>query len=183
MTGSPRKLPCVVLGIDPGAVSGWAVMSPGELHGSGQGRLASRHALELADVVSVERQLPLVVVAERWMARMDRRRGGYTQQGLGAAWGRWQQVLEDAGHPKRRTLRVDLGTWRKGIFGGPSRRRSEEWKMLAVARANHHTADLVAMKHDEAEAICIAEFAMHWDKVRGVLPKRHLRKHGFEVAA
>ena len=182
-----KALPCTILAIDPGAASGWAIMGerPDGSFGlcdSGSVKGACRTAVKWAASRADFDAMPLVVVGERWMSRMDRRRGGYTQQGLGAAWGRWLQLLEDAEHPKRRTLRVDLMTWRRALFGHPLRRRSEEWKLLAVARANHHTETMRGdMSHDEAEAICIGEFAMRWDKVRDVLPKRHLQKHGWAV--
>ena len=183
-------LPCVVLGIDPGATSGWAIMAPGtadvRLLGSGQCRGASRDAVDSAQTWAEMLELPLVAVGERWSSAMRMRGGartsGFTQQGLGASWGRWQQLLEDAGQPKSKPLRVDLMTWRMGIFGGRFRRKSEVWKSLAVARAGTFIEGREPGT-DEAEAICIAEFCMRWDKVRAVLGKRHLREHGFEVAS
>lgn len=171
---------CVILAIDPGAVSGWAVFIRGERRSSG--RIPEREPATLRlnrhDVVMMAKDaadnenLPLVVVAEKWTA------GGWashlTLVGLGAAWGEWRAALDRWGVPKRRVVRVYSQTWRAAVIGG-RQRSTEKWKASArlVAQAQCRT---LAIDDDQAEAICIGLWALRAEAVAKVLPKPRKRK-------
>ncbi len=175
---SVSQLPCVVLGVDPGKHSGWAIYF-GDHHrvGSFEGfrngmwcgetedghRHVVGHAIGLADWA----HLPLVVVAEKWTA------GGWashtTLLGLGAAWGAWQVALREARHPKRRIVRVYSQTWRAAVIGG-RQRPTEQWKAAAQAHVLHRFG--VEAGPDAAEAALIALWGSHAGEVAAVLPKR-----------
>jgi hypothetical protein len=178
-----------VLGVDPGAVSGWAILatlepSVASLLDAGVAKTAAdrARAIELAREVSCEAQgaLPLVVVGERWTGRF---RGHHAHQrtvaGLGGQWGRWQEALERVGHPKRRTLRAPLGEWRARVLGKSFVSKGDA-KARAVAYARARWG--VTLEHDAAEAACIAAWASQSPKVAEVLPKRLVeewkRAHG-----
>lgn len=166
--------PCVVLGVDSGAKSGWAIMAQGKRWNSG----VARHALERASVVAHAQtlarvhDLPLVVVAETWS------RGGWmsfaTILGMGVGWGRWAEALELAEHPAKRIVRVLPGTWRPPTVG--THKGAEAYKAAAIARVRSAHRDemgraLVAGP-DEAEAICIADWGARSSEVAAILPKR-----------
>lgn len=165
---------CVVLAVDPGKVSGYALFCRGELQDSYEVTSADvreycvNHAVNLSD----NERLPLVVVAEKWTA------GGWRSAasmiGLGAAWGAWAEQLERYGVPKRRIMRVYSQTWRAAVIGG-AQRSSAAWKTAAMQRARpvfkgvHGTSTFVGP--DEAEAICIGLWAIKAGEVAAALPK------------
>lgn len=179
-TAKPKPPPsltahaCVVLGIDPGATSGWAVFVAGHLVECGVAKTAAdrAHAIARALALAVSRQgaptLPVVIVAEGWSA------GGWKGikqvLGMGASWGRWQEAIELAGVPEKRVVRVLTQRWRsdlrlhaKSDTGVYARAR---WPMLAEERYTHDTAD----------AACVGAWGCHAAEVAAVLPR--LRKSG-----
>lgn len=114
-----------------------------------------RFAVELANAECV----PLVVLIESWNA------GGWgsykTLLGMGSAVGRWQEQLEIAGHPKRRTLRANVDTWRSD-----TRIRT---KAAAVSYVGARWK-MKAETDDAAEAACITAWGEHSGAVAAVLP-------------
>lgn len=185
---------CVILAIDPGNVSGWAIVSPrratmdrdhvvsvfpGQTVWSGKSAEGPKNAIvEMArDVSTDDVKRPLVVVAETWTTGnpvYDRRMRAATLLGLGAAWERWRAALEEVGVPKSRVLRVNTSTWRAKVIGGPMNRSTEEWKRLAHLHAQQRfpvRASSVKMVDDEAEALCIAAWAMYAGPVGEVVKK------------
>jgi len=162
----------VILAIDPGAEDGWATWVPGSnispgRHGSTAGGQSRGEVVAGAKIDAAWCRLPLIVVAEKWTA------GGWqshdTLIGLGAAWGKWEAALEEHRVPKSRVVRVYPQTWRSRIL--PGRQRStEQWKADAVARAQRELGRVVT--HNEADAVCIALWAMHAAEVRAKMPKR-----------
>lgn len=120
-SATPRPHACVVLAIDPGATSGWAIphqcvllhnvrVSDVTLIESGVARTAAERAYAVSRVVEASRiyGVPIAVVAEKWSSH-GAFGGARTQRGLGAAWGAWREQLELAGIPKRRVIRVLAG--------------------------------------------------------------------------
>jgi hypothetical protein len=168
-------LPCVVLAIDPGATSGYAILTNASgaigIVANGEREFASMEIVRRAMRSATVNELPLVAVAEKWTA------GGWrsaaSMMGLGAAWGAWEQVLREAGHPKRRIVRVYSQTWRAAMIGG-RQRSAEQWKADAqrIVKARYG----IDAGPDEAEAILIGAWAMHAGEVAAVLPKRRARK-------
>lgn len=169
---------CVILAIDPGNVSGWAIVSPRRAAAdpkqsvtvwSGRVTGGPKHIVEMArDAATNDVMRPLVVVAETWTTGdrvHDRRMRAATMLGLGAAWGRWSDALDAVGVPKSRILRVNTSTWRAKVIGGPMNRSTEEWKRLALLHAQQRfpvRAPSGKVTHDdEAEALCIAAWAMY----------------------
>lgn len=180
----PRSMnphPCVVLGIDPGTTSGWAILVPESLairsgrEGTPRLRCSAIDVghggvVDWAQETACSVGLPLVVVAEKWTA------GGWashtTLLGLGAAWGKWEAALREAKHPKRRIVRVYSQTWRAAIIGG-RQRPADEWKAAAQAQVKYRFG--VECGPDAAEAVCIALWGSHAGEVGDVLPKRRRR--------
>lgn len=165
--------PCaaVVLGVDPGRVSGWAVVAPdgpdAVLLAAGCGEGGEAEAIAAASELAEQAGLPLVVVAETWPVGRGRgqrdRLSAAALAGLGARWGRWQLRLEDAGHPRARTLRVTTGTWRRAILGGASQRRSASWKRAAILAVEGRYG--VRLGPDAAEAALIATWGVRSPRV------------------
>lgn len=162
---------CVVLGIDPGATSGWAVVLRGDPTGAiGIARTAPerRDAVMYAQQVADRSGLPLVVVAEKWSA------GGWashtTLLGLGAAWGAWREALVECGVPERRVVRVLTQTWRAAVLGGGNRRGGRDWKREAVEWARRALGREVGP--DAAEALAIAVWGARAGEVAEKMPKR-----------
>ena len=169
---------CVILAIDPGNVSGWAIVSPRQPMNVRQtvtvwsGKTTDgpkNHIVEMArDAATNDVMRPLIVVAETWTTGdrvHDRRMRAATMLGLGAAWGRWSDALDAIGVPKSRILRVNTSTWRAKIIGGPMNRSTEEWKRLAHLHAQQRfpvrSSGSASLGDDESEALCVAAWAMY----------------------
>lgn len=162
---------CVVLAIDPGAVSGWAILRVGELerYGLAEDAGARGHAVAEAMRIARDRCHVLIVVAEKWSAggeRTDRRMTHVTWMGLSKQWGKWEVALELAGHPMRRVVRVYPQTWHASILGG----RRVNTKVQAISYVGRRFGRTVAS--DEADAICIGLWASQAGEVAQVLPRR-----------
>jgi hypothetical protein len=164
---------CVILAIDPGATSGYALVSLPGLRVPSRvwsGRTVNGHKsiVKMArDASKNDVMRPLIVVAETWTTGdrvHDRRMRAATLLGLGAAWERWCAAFDAVGVPKSRIVRVNTSTWRAKIIGGPMNRTTEQWKELAALHAQQRfpvRATSGAPTEDEAEALCIAAWAMH----------------------
>lgn len=163
---------CVVLAIDPGRISGWAVFVDGEYTASG---VAKRHqdrleAATMAVVAAEQWHLPLVVVGEKWTPG-GKFAGARTMAGLGASWGLWTAVLEEAEIPKARMIRVHTQTWRARVLGGGWGVRTAEWDRRARMRASAVVGSDV-WDDNEADAICIGLWARLAPEVEAKLPKK-----------
>ena len=167
--------PCVVLAIDPGKVSGWAVLARGVLTASGTARthVDRRDAVSSATRTAHEASLPVIVVGEQWTPG-GKFAGARTMAGLGAQWGLWQAAFEELAVPKRRVLRVHTQTWRAAILGGGFGVKTAEWDARAQRRASQ-TAGVHVDDDNEADAICIGLWAARAAKVGDVVPKRKAR--------
>ena len=129
----------VILCLDGGAQSGWAIWTPTTLH---LGTIFNRVGAEAERIAVVEAAiqiaqklgLGLVVVGEKWTAggwSKDRRMNASTLMGLGAAWRDWQRVLQHYRVPKKRILRVNVRTWQGKMLSGLGAKRSAELKAVA----------------------------------------------------
>lgn len=175
---------CVVLSIDPGRVSGWAVLVRGvECHyGQSNDTEEWARAVCVALEIGDERGLPVVVVMETWSQgsrKTDARFGAPVLLGLGAAQGEWKRLLALAKVPKRRLVTVYPQTWRARVIGGPMNRTTAEWKAAAkgvaeaaFGRLMRPTIEGHLLGPDAAEAVCQAIWASRAGKVGAVLPKR-----------
>ena len=159
---------CVVLAIDPGKVSGWALFLCGRLIAVGTVRKASelQKVIDDAQQLAHKESLRLIVVAETWEA------GGWKSHkqliGMGASWGRWALALELAGHPVRRIVRVSVQTWRSVVLGGARTKHAAERYARARWPAFTFPTD------DAAEAACQGAWGCQAGEVLAVLPTRLL---------
>jgi hypothetical protein len=176
---SPIPHTCLILAIDPGKRAGAALVTSTRAGTSvhdalgvrpGEERRVVESACRLADSLG----LTLVVVGEKWTAgRRDR--DGFMQAkviaGLGAAWGRWEGALLGAGHPARRTLRVNSARWKGAILRLPfgASRDDAAFAAKTFALRRHGLAELST---DAAVAVCIAEWASRAGEVGEVLPRK-----------
>lgn len=166
----------IALGIDQASRSGWGICVGRVVVRSG---VATTHADRKA-VVELARELAggdmkqvLVMLedhsgmplgrlthSDRNTPRKGRQaapqRNTATILGMGAARGRWEAVLDDAGHPKSLRDDVEPRTWRGKL--GITGRDTDALKAAAAALASAHMHQQVT-DTDEAEGICIAMFA------------------------
>ena len=156
---------CVLLAVDPGETSGWAVFLSGSLVASGHGSgMSPRNcAVAMALDLRTDHGLPLVVVAESWPLRW--RPAGAPRE----AWGMWLTAIADV-VPKRRIVRVQVGRWSAKILGSCAlTTEARRARSVAVARAR---TGLAITSHDEAAAVCLGLYAVRCPEVGRVLPKR-----------
>jgi hypothetical protein len=177
---------CAVLGLDPGKASGIALAIPFDPEGESAAARATvvwalgakslderARLIESAQSDTAEFGLELVVVGERWAGSFVKKRNtSFAIAGLGASWGEWTVLLQQAGVPKRRILRIDTGSWRTRMLGQPIRRPTAAWKLAARAYVKARWPAVELDSDDAAEAAIIAAFGLHWPKVGAVLPKR-----------
>lgn len=188
-----RDLPCAILAIDPGEVSGWATsVPPLRLPGESRWELGvaktwrERQAVVLQALgLAAGVNRPLVVVAETWRASGAKKgRDGReswnseTIAGLGARWGLWLAELQRADVPPRRIVRVDTGTWTQVVLGGV-RVTTEQRRARSILRAKAVT-QRADVQHDEAAALCIGLWGMRAEKVASAIGKRELKRLGWD---
>lgn len=167
-----KPWPCVILAIDPGARGGWAIGIEGRRIASGVAASAEQRTSAIALAVRLQTEVQparfLVVAAEKWQ------RGGWRSfesiVGTGAAWGRWAEQLELIAFPATRIVRVVPKTWRAPTIGQVKggremQKRAATWRARGVFK-------LTAVEPDEAEALCIMEWASRAPEVLEVLPKK-----------
>lgn len=166
----------IALGIDQANRSGWGIGVDRNVVRSG---VANTHA-ERKAVVELAREMaggdmkqvlvmfedhskmPLgrLTHADRNTPRKGRQaapqRNTATILGMGAARGRWEAVLDDAGHPKALRDDVEPRVWRAkmGIRGADT----DALKREACAWATRHTMREVT-DIDEGDGVCITAFA------------------------
>lgn len=175
---------CVILAIDPGACSGWALFKRGHLIMSGVAMRADQRSdvMTSAEAFAGDLGTPgcrFVVVREDWTVGGGKGTGARgtrwnvaTILGMGASWGRWLEQLEVSGMAARRIVRVTPATWRRVLKGvGPTRSRDEA-KATAQLFARAKLGGLAHIEPDEAEAIAIGFWAISSLEVEAVLPKR-----------
>lgn len=163
---------CVLLAVDPGNTSGWAIYACGRLvdfgtldvfdHATVAKVVAA--ALRFAELAGAEHteDLPTVLVLER----------PFSGRTLGASRTLWAKAWENARCVERRIVRAWPSRWRAQLFGrGAGRwpqdraRREEQRRALAIAGGEH-----LAIQHDAAAAICIGAWAVRAAEVGSKLP-------------
>lgn len=170
----------VVLAIDPGASSGWAIFDRGQLVTCGhtlthEERAAACILAELTAGGRGERAgAPLVVVAEKWTASRSaaraRRMNARTIEGLGKAWGLWLAAIEsELEVPRRRILRVAQSTWKAKVLGRNNLPHAETVRAMAAV-ATRAGAKPGAIE-DVYAAVCIGIWAAKAGEVALALPK------------
>lgn len=164
--------PCVILAVDPGAKSGWAIFDGGKYATSGmcKSQAGRAFACEIAAGRAKASGLGLVVVAEKWTPG-GKFAGARTMAGLGAQWGLWLAAIEAAHIPKSRVVRVHTQTWRAAILQPRRGTRSEQLKLMSIARAEAISGEPY-MDDDRADAICIGQWATRAAEVAAKVPKR-----------
>ncbi len=162
------KMNAHVLGIDPGANSGAALLDPdGRIVVVEQ--LTKSDAFKRAELVSraVEAArvggTDLIVMREQWQAG-GKRANPKMLAGLGMAWGLWlEQLYINAGHlPTSRYHKVYPSTWRKHVLGAGAS-SSEGWARLAAQYVRNRWS--IEPGPDATVACCVAAFAFVNPKV------------------
>lgn len=169
-----RPYACVVLAIDPGETSGWAIVAQGKLVQWGEVNVFDHAAvaavvagaLQVAEIAS----LPIVVFIE------DSYRGE-----TGASRPLWRKAASNAGIAARRVRKANASHWRSRFFGKGAGRWSQDVARLnegnraraAIAGNRSLTVNesrAIELGHDAAAAICIGLFAACSPIVGKVLP-------------
>ena len=153
--------PMVVLAIDPGLDSGWAIAHhEGQVLRSGVARDAlARQGVcyvvrDLLDsLLAAGREPMLVVVMERWGAGF---RNMNAILGLGRSVGQWLESLElHLGVREADVIRVTPMTWRNALF------ESVELKQAGKAGLKRLACQYTGLRdHNEADAGCMAMWGM-----------------------
>ena len=162
--------PAVILAVDPGQKSGWAIFVGGELRDFGKGDTRDARLSSIVKAIRLESatNMRLVIVGESWTAsrnaKADKRMNARTLAGLGASWGLWLAAIEQAGFPKRRVIRCPQIEWKRAIVG--SAYASHDTAIATVKRRHK-----VEGSDDEMAAIAIGEWATRAARVGALMPK------------
>jgi hypothetical protein len=170
---------CIIFAVDPGTVSGWCCMDSGLRRADGgwgevvfsskgtRGKWGA--AIEAAKAIADERKKPLVAVLEIATAGprdRDERMSPRTLLGMGVNRGRWEAELSVRGIDP---IKVNVATWRSGLFGRSAGRRREQFKSMAMLRARMLGAQ--TSDHNEAEAVCVAAWGVNSGEVAMALAR------------
>lgn len=175
----------IVLGIDPGATSGWSLYASGAYVASGAAKsCAVRTTVIEALLALVAREghtslgaAPVVAAVESWTVGGKRRDkvDHWTPAvmiGLGASRGRWLEQLAIAGLPDRRVVSVVPQTWRTILAPFP-RTTTEQAKASAVRLARAIARREVGP--DEAEAVMLGRWACGAPDVAALVQSKRRR--------
>lgn len=182
LTTTPNR--CVVLGIDPGRSSGWAIMASNIVSSAlwENGTLnkvvfvdsgVCKHVAEYANVYSLavstanEAFFPLVVGRESWTPGWTKGKRTFKSiVGTGAAWGRWQAILESVYFPKSRIFSVASNEWRKHVLSlNPGKYTREQAKRYAITLCRENRWFTGEINHDAAEATLVAYYMLFDSRV------------------
>lgn len=175
-----------VLGIDPGAISGWALVvkeghcrarvlahgrtgrrtKPGMIQSDGMA--AYRVLREIGPVVGEQHWPPWLAIEGQFIPREggvhDKQRS-HAIDALETARhaGGWLYVAQRYGLPVYRHKgqpTIPPGVWRRGIYGRAAPRRAEQAKRVAIeVAARVYETKILRTHHHTAEAILIAAYA------------------------
>lgn len=150
----------IVLGIDPGRVSGWAIAIDAETidaHGTARKAEERAAAVVRAKGIADHHGCKLVVCME-WVSAGGG--GTRTAMGIGQARGRWLESLEQTiGYSESRVMRATPDQWRRATHGvvrsraGKRQDREREYKAAAMAYSGIED-------ENASEAACIALHGM-----------------------
>lgn len=156
----------VLLAIDPAKCSGWAIFVDGKYHSSGSGEL---NRYERDTIVETVEMLAgdsgeVAIAMETWS--LHGKWSNLAKMSVCEQAGRWLDSIEVYAL-RPRVVRVRVDEWRRGLFGRGNM-KSEAAKAMAMRQARgvlgRHAVD-----DNEAEAVCIAAWALCDDHVRGLL--------------
>lgn len=167
---SARPWRCLLLAIDPGETSGWALYANGKLvqwgwvdvhHGASVEKVIAA-ALQLAAIAT----LPAVLLLER----------PYSRRTLGPSRTIWAKAWAAAGASERRIARAWPSRWRSQLFGrgmGSAKQEDARANEQLGARAEIAAGSekpIESVPHDVAAAICMGKWGTHAEEVGKVLP-------------
>ncbi len=183
----PVPAKCVLLGVDPGESSGWAILCSDGIRiqylGSGHIEKTSVSADEISYAVGIaaeaarDRGLHLVAMGETWTfgGPAKERVGIRTLVGLGAAWERWRAPIANVTQANK-ILRVNSRTWQGAMLKGSGARTSDALKTASMLAARSRYPQVAANSPDESDAACIATFGMHDPRVAELVSRRLIRR-------
>jgi len=163
----PRLVPwpVVVLAIDPGLTSGWALWAAGKYVDSGEvdalDPAAVARVVSGAMLTAELASMPAVLVYER----------SWSQRSLGPTRPIWKAAWKAGGGVQKYVVGFYPATWRarvleKGMHAAPTD---------VVRRAEQRTAARIARRRvgvDEAPAVCMGQCGCHAGEVGAVLPQK-----------
>ncbi len=161
-----RPYDCVVLAIDPGAESGWAILSAGKLcaYGGATSRQGRDETIRMALAEAERTKKKLVAVAESWAP--------YVSRALQPAWMAWKESLLACGVSQTKIGRMNVATWRTRVLGKGAMKLDTAAAKLACVRLVENCFDVVVLSHNAAEAICLGIAASKCLKTGKRLPKK-----------
>jgi len=159
---------CVVLSVDPGERSGWAIFLRGIDIDSGEVSASSVRVIAniifSAREIAHARNLPLVLVRERpFGGRMGMNSSGASRV--------WKAFWDSSGVVKSRSVTVYPSTWRSKVLGRGWGNKPRDVVRPEEQRVAKMIAGMATVGADEAAAICLGRWATHAPEVLRVLPK------------
>ena len=178
LPASHRPHRCVILAIDAGKVSGWAIWVEGVLSCAGVATTPTDRQLAVTRAYAIAGLLerPLVVVGETWHGRMGKAKGGRIGVavliGMGAEFGRWREqldMLRPGGVKSPPIVRVLSDDWQGRLLG---RGTSAQLELRSRSRAAAMAAGVAELPddHNACDAVCIGEWGARSGEVGKVLP-------------
>ena len=181
-------IPITVLSIDPGATSGYALLSStGEVLDIGTVDVSTRQ-LEavLAKAVDVSGIDPVALVTETWGTGGPL---GIDQWlGLAAARGAWERTHKLVSTPESFHIRVAVSTWRGTMVDAT---RTESGKRFDSARWKRECRATAVLQHgipealatpDAAEAYLMGYYAQRSAELAAALPPAYAKRLGLDLA-
>lgn len=171
-----------VLGLDQASRTGWAIgalregLSPTLVrHGVAKTHAERKAVVELAlEYAGGDPRQLLVMFEQHDHMSLDRltakdhrtkrhgqhfvERGPKQIHGMGKAYGRWEERLNDVEHPERLRDEVEPRVWRQRVLG-TSRGSTDQLKHLACTWATQRLCTPIE-DPDEAEGVCICAYAL-----------------------
>lgn len=165
-----RAHACVVLAIDPGQTSGWAISVRGELISSGEcsidNSIAVSGVCKQAREAAIAHALPAVLVLEKPF-------GGSVQTitGIGQRRGAWRAQWIAAGGNKTKQVNVGTSTYRSKVLGAGNLDRAAARPLeQALAASRVGRGDVGP---DQAAAVCINVWAAKAPEVAAKIAARY----------
>lgn len=166
-----RPWACVVLALDAGSCSGWAIWVLGKLAASGEHSIYSDAGLR--EVVRVVEQAKAYAahLGVPWVALIEQAWGGRMGVGLGCAAGYWMFALRNAQLPRARIGSVLPNVWRaRALPKGSNALSRDKVRAVEVATARALVQGR-KVGDDEAPAILIGKWAAQAGETGAMLPK------------
>jgi hypothetical protein len=172
LPSSFRPWPCVLLCIDPGNTSGWAIFVQGTLHAHGTCRFTKLDIIHMALDIAEAASMKLIVVREKWATAHWKSKAAPI--GIGAAWGGWRESLRIKDVPPRAVVEVYPRTWQAATVGGRQLKSDDQIKAVQAFVKLRLGIDA---KPDAAAAIGIGMWGTYAGEVGEAL-ERCERKRG-----